>query len=112
MFSVTPFGVMCIFAVMMFARARCSKSKNAKNRESAYTSAAALIAALDWIAAQAGGNLVEGRKRLVDKAELIAAMTRAAGLSFGYPGKSLPSRKTRLIHRFHYSPWHAPRRIP
>ncbi|HLJ76349.1 MAG TPA: aminotransferase class V-fold PLP-dependent enzyme, partial [Acidobacteriaceae bacterium] len=39
--------------------------KNAKNGESAYTPAVALIAALgaalDWIAAQAGGNLVEGR---------------------------------------------------
>ena len=62
--------------------------KNAKNGESAYTPAVALIAALgaafDWIAAQAAtpdnpkGNLVEGRKKLVDNAETIAAMTRAA----------------------------------
>jgi len=62
--------------------------KNAKNGESAYTPAVALIAALgaafDWIAAQAAtpenpkGNLVEGRKMLVDNAETIAAMTRAA----------------------------------
>ena len=62
--------------------------KNAKAGESAYTPAVALIAALgaalDWIAAQAGtaenpaGDLVEGRKRLVENAETIAAMTRAA----------------------------------
>jgi aspartate aminotransferase-like enzyme len=62
--------------------------KNAKNGESAYTPAVALIAALgaafDWIAAQAGtpenpkGDLVTGRKMLVDNAETIAAMTRAA----------------------------------
>jgi aspartate aminotransferase-like enzyme len=62
--------------------------KNAKNGESAYTPAVALIAALgaafDWIAAQAAtpdnpkGDLVTGRKKLVDNAETIAAMTRAA----------------------------------
>jgi aspartate aminotransferase-like enzyme len=56
--------------------------KNAKNGESAYTPAVALIAALgaafDWIAAQGDGSLVEGRKRLVHNAETIAAMTRAA----------------------------------
>jgi len=62
--------------------------KNAKNGESAYTPAVALIAALgaafDWIAAQAAtpdnpkGDLVAGRKLLVDNAETIAAMTRAA----------------------------------
>jgi aspartate aminotransferase-like enzyme len=62
--------------------------KNAKNGESAYTPAVALIAALgaafDWIAAQAAtpdnpkGDLVTGRKMLVDNAETIAAMTRAA----------------------------------
>jgi aspartate aminotransferase-like enzyme len=62
--------------------------KNAKNGESAYTPAVALIAALgaafDWIAAQAAtpdnpkGDLVAGRKMLVDNAETIAAMTRAA----------------------------------
>jgi aspartate aminotransferase-like enzyme len=62
--------------------------KNAKNGESAYTPAVALIAALgaafDWIAAQATtpdnpkGDLVAGRKLLVDNAETIAAMTRAA----------------------------------
>jgi aspartate aminotransferase-like enzyme len=62
--------------------------KNAKAGESAYTPAVALIAALgaalDWIAAQAGtpenpaGNMVEGRRKLVDNAELIAEMTRQA----------------------------------
>jgi aspartate aminotransferase-like enzyme len=61
--------------------------KNAKNGESAYTPAVALIAALgaalDYIAAQADGNLVEGRKKLVDNAETIAAMTRAAVVALG-----------------------------
>jgi len=62
--------------------------KNAKNGESAYTPAVALIAALgaalDWIAAQADGNLAEGRKKLVDNAETIAAMTRAALQAMGF----------------------------
>ena len=44
---------------------------------------AALGAALDYIAAQADGNLVEGRKKLVDNAETIAAMTRAAVVALG-----------------------------
>jgi aspartate aminotransferase-like enzyme len=67
--------------------------KNAKNGESAYTPAVALIAALgaalDWIAAQAAtpdnpkGDLVAGRRKLVDNAELIAAMTRAAVEAMG-----------------------------
>ena len=61
--------------------------KNAKNGESAYTPAVALIAALgaalDWIAAQGYGSLVEGRKRLIENAETIAAMTRAAMLALG-----------------------------
>jgi aspartate aminotransferase-like enzyme len=67
--------------------------KNAKNGESAYTPAVALIAALgaalDWIAAQGAtaenpaGSLTEGRKRLVENAETIAAMTRAAMLALG-----------------------------
>jgi aspartate aminotransferase-like enzyme len=61
--------------------------KNAKNGESAYTPAVALIAALsaalDWIAAQGGGDLVEGRKKLVDNAETVAAMTRAAVQAMG-----------------------------
>jgi aspartate aminotransferase-like enzyme len=62
--------------------------KNAKAGESAYTPAVALIAALgaalDWIAAQADGNLAEGRKKLVDNAETIAEMTRAAMQALGF----------------------------
>ena len=62
--------------------------KNAKNGESAYTPAVALIAglgaALDWIAAQADGDLVKGREKLVDNAELIAEMTRAAVTAMGF----------------------------
>jgi aspartate aminotransferase-like enzyme len=67
--------------------------KNARGGESAYTPAVALIAALgaalDWIAAQAAtpdnpaGDIVEGRRKLVDNAETIAAMTRAAVLAMG-----------------------------
>ena len=67
--------------------------KNARAGESAYTPAVALIAALgaalDWIAAQAAtaenpaGDMVEGRKKLVENAETIAAMTRAAMLAMG-----------------------------
>ena len=62
--------------------------KNAKNGESAYTPAVALIAALgaalDWIAAQADGDLAAGRAKLVDNAETIAAMTRAAMTAMGF----------------------------
>jgi aspartate aminotransferase-like enzyme len=68
--------------------------KNAKNGESAYTPAVALIAALgaslDWIAAQAstaekpGGDLVKGREKLVANADIIADMTRAALLALGF----------------------------
>ena len=62
--------------------------KNAKNGESAYTPAVALIAALgaalDWIAAQGGGDLVAGRKALVDNAETVAAMTRGAVEAMGF----------------------------
>jgi aspartate aminotransferase-like enzyme len=62
--------------------------KNAKAGESAYTPAVALIAALgaalDWIAAQADGDLAKGREKLVDNAELIAAMTRAAVTAMGF----------------------------
>jgi len=61
--------------------------KNAKLGESAYTPAVALIAALgaafDWIAAQGDGSLAEGRKRLIENAETISAMTRAAMLAMG-----------------------------
>jgi aspartate aminotransferase-like enzyme len=67
--------------------------KNARGGESAYTPAVALIAALgaalDWIAAQAGtpenpaGDIAAGRRKLVENAETIAAMTRAAVLALG-----------------------------
>jgi aspartate aminotransferase-like enzyme len=67
--------------------------KNARAGESAYTPAVALIAALgaalDWIAAQAGtaehpaGDIAEGRRKLVENAETIAAMTRAAVVAMG-----------------------------
>lgn len=61
--------------------------KNAQKGESAYTPAVALIAAmgaaLDYIAAQGGGDLAAGRKALVDNAETCAAMTRAAVQALG-----------------------------
>ncbi len=61
--------------------------KVAANGESAYTPAVALIAALgtalDYIGAQAGGDLAAGRVLLVDNAETCAAMTRAAIPAFG-----------------------------
>ena len=67
--------------------------KNARNGESAYTPAVALIAALgaalDWIAAQGAtpenpkGSLAEGRQKLIENAETVAAMTRAAVLALG-----------------------------
>ncbi len=56
--------------------------KVASKGESAYTPGVALIAALgaafDYIAAQAGGDLARGRVLLVENAETCAAMTRAA----------------------------------
>ncbi len=67
--------------------------KNARAGESAYTPPVSLIAALDaalaWIAAQAAtpedaaGDLAAGRRKLVDNAETIAAMTRAAVTALG-----------------------------
>ena len=61
--------------------------KNAANGESAYTPSVALIAglgaALDYIAAQADGDLAKGRAKLVDNAETCAAMTRAAVEALG-----------------------------
>jgi aspartate aminotransferase-like enzyme len=61
--------------------------KSAAKGESAYTPAIALIAglgaALDYIAAAGGGNLVEGRKRLIQNAEVCAEMTRAAAKVLG-----------------------------
>ena len=61
--------------------------KNAVKGESAYTPAVALIAALgaalDYIAAQAGGDLAAGRVKLVDNAQTIAKMTREACVAMG-----------------------------
>ncbi|MDP9050022.1 MAG: alanine--glyoxylate aminotransferase family protein [Acidobacteriota bacterium] len=67
--------------------------KNAKNGESAYTPAVALVAALgaafDYIAGQAAtpenpaGDLAAGRMKLIENAETIAAMTRAAVQALG-----------------------------
>jgi len=61
--------------------------KNAAKGESAYTPAVALIAAigaaLDYIAAQADGDLREGSRKLVDNAETCAAMVRAAATALG-----------------------------
>jgi aspartate aminotransferase-like enzyme len=61
--------------------------KNAHKGESSYTPAVSLIAglgaALDFIAAQGGGDLAAGRKALVDNAETCAAMTRAAVEALG-----------------------------
>ncbi|HEY1159716.1 MAG TPA: alanine--glyoxylate aminotransferase family protein [Terracidiphilus sp.] len=62
--------------------------KNAVKGESAYTPAVALIAglgaALDYIAAQAGGDLEKGRIALVDNAQTNAAATRAGLVALGF----------------------------
>jgi aspartate aminotransferase-like enzyme len=62
--------------------------KSAAKGESAYTPAVALIAALgaalDYIAAQADGDLAKGRTKLVENAECCAAMTRAAVEALGF----------------------------
>ena len=62
--------------------------KSAKLGESAYTPSVALIAglgaALDYIAGQAGGNLLEGRIALIENAETCAAMTRAGLVALGF----------------------------
>jgi aspartate aminotransferase-like enzyme len=61
--------------------------KNAAKGESSYTPAVSLIAALgaalEYIAGQGGGDIAEGRKKLVDNAETIAAMTRDAMKALG-----------------------------
>ncbi len=61
--------------------------KNAQKAESAYTPAVSLIAglgaALDYIAAQGGGDLAAGRDLLIQNAETCAAMTRAAVEALG-----------------------------
>ncbi len=62
--------------------------KNAVKGESAYTPAVALIAALgaalDYIAGQAGGDLEKGRIALVDNAQVNAAATRAGLMALGF----------------------------
>ena len=62
--------------------------KNAAKGESAYTPAVALIAALgaalDYIAGQAGGDLEKGRIALVNNAEVNAAATRAGLAALGF----------------------------
>ena len=62
--------------------------KNAVKGESAYTPAVALVAALgaalDYIASQAGGDLERGRIALVDSAQLNAEATRAGLAALGF----------------------------
>ncbi len=62
--------------------------KNAVKGESAYTPAVALVAALgaalDYIAGQAGGDLEKGRIALVDNAITNAAATRAGLVALGF----------------------------
>jgi aspartate aminotransferase-like enzyme len=61
--------------------------KNAVKGESAYTPAtslfAALGAALDFVRQMGGGDMVAGRKALVNNAELAAEMTRAGAKALG-----------------------------
>jgi aspartate aminotransferase-like enzyme len=61
--------------------------KNAAKGESAYTPAtslfAALGAALDFVRQMGNGDLVAGRKALVDNAELAAQMTRTGAEALG-----------------------------
>jgi aspartate aminotransferase-like enzyme len=61
--------------------------KSAAKGESAYTPAialvAALAAALDFVAQNAGGDLATGRDSLIHNAEVSAAMTRAAAQALG-----------------------------
>jgi aspartate aminotransferase-like enzyme len=62
--------------------------KSAAKGEAAYTPSVALIAALgaalDYLAAQATGDLAAARDKLVKNAECCAAMTRAAVQTLGY----------------------------
>jgi aspartate aminotransferase-like enzyme len=62
--------------------------KNAVKGESAYTPAVALVAALgaalDYIASQAGGDLERGRIALIDNAQLNAEATRAGLAALGF----------------------------
>ena len=78
--------------------------KNAHKGESSYTPAVALIAglgaALDFIAAQGGGDLAAGRDALVDNAEKCAAMTRAAVWRLWGCGCLLRTRLRRRRRRY------------
>ena len=62
--------------------------KNAVKGESAYTPAVALVAALgaalDYIAGQAGGDLEKGRIALIDNAQVNAEATRAGLVALGF----------------------------
>src|ERR1700733_14027902 len=62
--------------------------KNAVKGESAYTPAVSLVAALgaalDYIAGQAGGDLERGRIALIDNAQVNAAATRAGLTALGF----------------------------
>ena len=61
--------------------------KSAQKGDTSYTPSVALIAglgaALDYIAAQGGGDLIEGRKKLIENAETCAAMVRAGMEALG-----------------------------
>jgi aspartate aminotransferase-like enzyme len=61
--------------------------KSAAKGESAYTPSVALIAAMDaaleYLASKGGGDVAEGRKQLVDSAELCAACMRAGVEAMG-----------------------------
>jgi aspartate aminotransferase-like enzyme len=65
----------------------CKERKSAAKGETAYTPAtslfAALGAALDFIRQMGNGDLVAGRKALVDNAELAAEMTRSGVKALG-----------------------------
>ncbi len=62
--------------------------KNQVKGESAFTLPVALVAglggALDYIAAQGGGDLEKGREALIDNAEVNAAATRAGLVALGF----------------------------
>jgi len=69
--------------------------KNQVKGETAYTPAVALVAALgaalDYIAGQAGGDLEKGRIALIDNAQVNAAATRAVALGFTLFAPASPS---------------------
>jgi aspartate aminotransferase-like enzyme len=62
--------------------------KNQAKGETAYTTAVSLVAAmgaaLDYIAAQAGGDLEKGRIALIDNAQVNARATRAGLVALGF----------------------------